>query len=164
MAALAFVAALALGACTADPTGPASPTAAGEAGPSPLPNGVPAELANLAQADVEIGDLELRVAIADTPPVRSRGLMGIDDLGPLDGMLFVFGAPSQSGFYMRNVPAPLDIAFIGADGAVLAVLTMATCPDGQCPTYRSPAPFQWALETPAEGLASVEPGDRFAFR
>jgi uncharacterized membrane protein (UPF0127 family) len=65
---------------------------------------------------------------------------------------------------MKDVPVPLDIAFVGADGSVLAVLTMAVCPADPCPTYRSPGPFLWAIETPEGGLSGVDPGDRFSLR
>ena len=112
----------------------------------------------------EIGELELRVAVADTAASRSRGLMGVADFGAIDGMVFVFDAPTETGFYMKDVPAPLDIAFIAPDGVVLATLTMPVCDEDPCPTYHSPAPFLWALETPAGGLAAIAAGDRFALR
>lgn len=122
---------------------------------------VPSPLAALPVATVRIGELELRVAIAETPATRSRGLMDVDDLGSLEGMVFVFPATTQNGFHMKNVPAPLDIAFIGADGRVIEVQTMATCPAEPCPIYRASSPFLWAVETPAGGLSGVAPGDRF---
>ena len=112
----------------------------------------------------EIGDLELRVAVADTPASRSRGLMDVGDFGGVEGMVFVFDAPTETSFYMKDVLVPLDIAFVGADGTVLEVLTMALCTADPCPTYPSPAPFMWAIETPAGGLAGIAPGDRFALR
>lgn len=113
---------------------------------------------------MEIGDLELRVAVADTPGSRGRGLMGVDDFGAVEGMVFVYDAPSETGFFMKNVPVPLDIAFVGEDGTVLEVLTMAPCAADPCPTYHSPAPFKWAVETPSGALAGIAPGDRFSLR
>jgi uncharacterized membrane protein (UPF0127 family) len=101
------------------------------------------------------------VVVADTPGTRSRGLMGIADLGAVDGMAFVFDAPSETGFYMKNVLVPLDIAFIGADGRVVDVLTMPLCNAEPCPVFRADAPFRWALETPEGRLAGIEAGDSF---
>ena len=90
--------------------------------------------------------------------------MGVDDFGGVEGMVFVFDAPTETGFFMKDVLVPLDIAFVGADGMVLEVLTMGLCAADPCPTYRSPAPFLWAVETPAGGLAGISPGDGFALR
>jgi uncharacterized membrane protein (UPF0127 family) len=156
---LALTAAVAIGGCGAAAT--VAPSGGVVGGPS-LTAGVPAALAALPVAAAHIGDLDLLVAVADTPGTRRRGLMEISDLGGLDGMVFVFDAPTTTGFHMKNVPASLDIAFIDADGLVLDVLTMAACPGDPCPIHRSPAPFLWALEAPAGVLTRIMPGDRFS--
>jgi len=111
---------------------------------------------------VTIGALELDVVVADTPGARSRGLMGIGAFGAIDGMAFVFDAPTETGFHMKDVLAPLDIAFVGADGSVVGVLTMPLCDAEPCPIHHSAAPFQWAVETPQGRLSTVEVGDSFA--
>jgi hypothetical protein len=90
--------------------------------------------------------------------------MGIGAFGGIQGMAFVFDTPTETGFYMKDVLVPLDIAFIGADGSVVDVLTMPLCPAEPCPVFHAGAPFRWALETPAGGLAEIEPGDAFALR
>ena len=128
------------------------------------PDEIPPSLVGLPLAFVEIGDLVLHVAVADTPESRRHGLMGIADFGAVDGMVFVYDTPTETGFYMKDVPVPLDIAFVGADGTVLAVLAMPLCEAEPCPLYHSPAPFRWAIETPSGGLAEIEAGDRFSLR
>lgn len=128
------------------------------------PDEIPPSLIGRALTFAEIGDLELRVAVADTPSSRRRGLTGVDDFGAVQGMVFVFDAPTETSFHMKDVPVPLDIAFIGDDGTVLALLAMPPCAADPCPTYRSPAPFLWAIETPAGGLAGIVPGDAFTLR
>ena len=128
------------------------------------PDEVPPSLFGRPLTFAEIGDMELRVAVADTPGSRRLGLMGVDDFGTVEGMVFVYDAPTDTGFYMKDVLVPLDIAFVGADGAVLEVLTMRLCTDEPCPLYHSPAPFKWAIETPAGVLAGIAPGDRFSLR
>jgi uncharacterized protein len=147
--ALAFV--LAIAACA-----PADPTISGSDEPDTT---VPPILAGLALTTVTIGSQELSVAVADTPDSRSRGLAAIADLGPLDGMLFTFAEPTTTDFVMRGVLIPLDIAFVDAEGRVLAVRTMPLCDTDPCPTYPSPQPFRWAIETPAGGLSGVSEGD-----
>jgi uncharacterized membrane protein (UPF0127 family) len=79
-------------------------------------------------------------------------------------MVFVYDAPTETSFYMKDVLVPLDIAFVDADGTVLEVLTMALCTADPCPTYPSPAPFVWAIETPAGELEGIRFGDRFVLR
>ena len=128
------------------------------------PDEIPPSLIGHPLTVVELGDLELHVAVADTPGARSRGLMGVDDFGAVDGMVFVYDTPTETSFYMKDVLVPLDLAFVGADGRVLEVRTMALCTAEPCPLYRSPAPFMWAVETPAGGLAGVPPGDAFSLR
>ena len=90
--------------------------------------------------------------------------MGVAEFGVVEGMVFVFDAPTETSFYMKDVLVPLDIAFVGADGTVLDVLTMALCTAEPCPLYRSPAPFLWAIEAPAGGLAGIASGDRFTLQ
>ena len=123
---------------------------------------LPSGLVGLPVTQASIGGLELDVVVAATPGARSRGLMDVADLSPIDGMAFVFDAPTETGFYMKDVRIPLDIAFIGPDELVVDVLEMPLCPAEPCPFYHASAPFEWALETPAGGLAGVRPGERFS--
>jgi hypothetical protein len=152
--ALAFAVAFgfALSACA-----PAQPA---ESGPGAVDGTMPPLLDGLELTTVTIGSLELMVAIADTPDARARGLSGTADLGPLDGMLFVYQDPVDTGFFMRGVAMALDIAFVDADGRVLSVLTMPLCPEDPCPIYAPSSPYRWAIETPAGGLSGVATGDR----
>jgi len=60
-------------------------------------------------------------------------------------ILFIFSGPLQGKFHMRNVAAPLDIAFIAADGRVVAVMRMEL----GLRLYGPDEPFQYALEAPA---------------
>jgi uncharacterized protein len=138
---------------------------AGGSSPSGVaPDEVPPGLAGLPLTVAEIGGVELQVVVAEAPGARSRGLMGIDDFGVIDGMAFVFDAPVETGFYMKGVLVPLDIAFVGPDGTVVDVQTMPLCPAEPCPIFHAAAPFQWALETPEGRLDGVEAGDTFSLR
>jgi hypothetical protein len=95
------------------------------------------------------------VAVADDAAERARGLMEVEDLGPLRGMLFVFPEDTTAGFWMKDTPLPLDIAFFAADGSLVAWLSMAPCPGDPCATYRAPRPYRYALEVPAGGFGGV---------
>jgi uncharacterized membrane protein (UPF0127 family) len=113
--------------------------------------GIPAALAGWPIERVRIGDAELTVAIAAD---KQRGMQGVDDLGGLDGLLFDYGTavdPLDHGFWMRDVPIALDIAFFDAAGRLVWATTMPRC-DEACPLVYSPAPFRWALESEAGSL------------
>jgi uncharacterized membrane protein (UPF0127 family) len=111
------------------------------------------------RAEAEVGDQTWLVAVADTPDLRARGLMGVADLGDLDGMLFVWPEDVTSGFWMKNTLIPLDVAFFGADGSLVDVLTMVPCEADPCPSYRPSGAYRWALEAPAGRLAGWGDGD-----
>ncbi len=84
--------------------------------------------------------------------------MGVDELGDLDGMLFVFPQEALSGFWMKGTLIPLDIAFFGDDKALVDVLSMVPCTTEQCPSYVPDGPFSWAVETPAGTLGPLPEG------
>lgn len=63
-----------------------------------------------------VGEKTLRVQVVVNDAEMQRGLMGRKDLGPDDGMVFVYPAPQQMNFWMKNTPTPLDIGFFTPDG------------------------------------------------
>lgn len=94
------------------------------------------------------------VAVADTAVLRAQGLMGVTELVGVDGMVFAYRGVSSGGYWMRDTPMPLSIAWIGLDGEVVATADMEPCLDGgsQCPSYEPGAPYRWAVEVPQGGL------------
>ncbi|MET0728345.1 MAG: DUF192 domain-containing protein [Acidimicrobiales bacterium] len=78
---------------------------------------------------------------------RSRGLMGVTDLQGYSGMTFLYDDDVSNGFYMRNTPTPLSIAWISADGEVVSTEDMEPCGDREdCPTYHPAGPYRTAIE------------------
>ena len=120
----------------------------------------PAGLDGFETSTITVDGRELIVAVAETPNQRSQGLMGVTDLGGLDGMLFVFQADSEGGFWMKNTLIPLDIVFFTADGGFVDALTMVPCVEDPCPTYRPDGSYRYALEALAGDLAFVTPTAR----
>lgn len=120
----------------------------------------PAGLEGFETSTITVDGRGLAVAVAASPSQRSQGLMGVADLGSLDGMLFVFPADSDGGFWMKNTLIPLDIVFFTADGGFVDSLTMAPCTEDPCPTYRPGGSYRYALEAPAGDLAFVTPTSR----
>ena len=105
---------------------------------------------------IDVGGEGLVVAVADDPGERAQGLMGVEQLGDLDGMLFVFSQESLGGFWMKGTLIPLDIAFFNDERAFVDMLSMVPCTADPCPSYVPDGPFSWALETPAGALPSLE--------
>ena len=118
------------------------------------PRRVLAPFAGLTEARLALGERCLRVAIADETTERQQGLRNVTDLGPYDGMLFVYGSDSDAQFTMSSTPLPLDIGWYAADGSPVDRTTMQPCPtgtDASCPLYASSGRYRYALETPAGG-------------
>jgi hypothetical protein len=107
------------------------------------------------------------VWVAATPEQRSRGLMGVTDMGGADGMVFRFEVESTSPFWMRDTPMPLSIAFFDASGLFVSSTDMAPCLDTapeNCPRYPAGGPYTSAIEVPQGGLDAllIGPGSRLA--
>ncbi len=98
--------------------------------------------------------------LAETDAQSARGLMEVVDaeLGGYDGMLFRFAADSNGGFYMRNTPQQLSIAYLDGAGAVVSTAVMDPCEDVDgCRSYPAAGPFRYAVEVPTAvgGVASI---------
>jgi uncharacterized membrane protein (UPF0127 family) len=65
---------------------------------------------------------------------------------PKDGMLFVFPADTEGGFWMKNTLVPLTIAFFDARGKRVRKLSMTPCRQGSCPVYSPGRRYRFALE------------------
>jgi uncharacterized membrane protein (UPF0127 family) len=116
------------------------------------PPSVPDALSGFDLATVRLDDAELLVAVADDSSERRQGLMNLDDLGDLDGMLFVFDGDVSDGFWMKNTLIPLDIAFFTAGGDIVDQMVMAPCTADPCPTYHPGGAYRYALEMPAGAM------------
>jgi hypothetical protein len=84
--------------------------------------------------------------LADDRQDRARGLMGVTDLGGLDGMAFRYDDPDRRTFWMKNTLLPLSIAFVGDDGSVVGSADMTPCQADPCPSYGPDEPFVVAIE------------------
>jgi uncharacterized membrane protein (UPF0127 family) len=107
---------------------------------------------------ITIDDTEYRVAVADSPERRARGLMGVTALGQQEGMLFAFAENVGSGFWMKDTLIPLDIAFFDADGGYVDGFEMVPCTEDPCPSYTPSGSYRYAVEAAAGELSGVGPG------
>src|SRR5713101_5460720 len=98
---------------------------------------------------VEMGakTVALRVKVAET---SEQGAAGFQCSTPQEIqqtlILFDFGQEAYTQFHMQNVPAPLDIAFVKADGNIFSILKMEPSPTA---LYGPMGNFRYALEARA---------------
>jgi uncharacterized membrane protein (UPF0127 family) len=107
---------------------------------------------------IKVGDKVVRMQLAVRPAEMQRGLMERRDLGPDDGMIFVYDKPQQMSFWMRNTPTALDIGFFRVDGVLEEIYPMYPF-DEKTVTSRSDR-LHFALETNQGWFAAngVKPG------
>lgn len=125
---------------------------------------VPQALDGFTFGSVWLDGDELAVGVADTSDLRQHGLMFVENLGDLDGMVFVFEQDRSGGFWMKDTLIPLDIAFFDSAGEFVDGFAMEPCQTADCPSYVPSGAYRYALEM-AEGtmpedvqqLSLVEP-------
>lgn len=118
--------------------------------PEPIETG---DIVGFELVDITLEGEVLLVALADTPDLRSQGLMGVEDMGDIDGMLFAWDELTTGAFWMKDTLIPLDIMFFDADGEQVSATTMTPCEADPCDRYPAEGAYRWALETPAGTLA-----------
>ena len=79
----------------------------------------PAPQMNLPRTTLGIGIHQIQVQVATTPEQQATGLMFRTDMPAHEGMLFVFGTPSQQCFWMKNTLINLTAAFVSDDGTIV---------------------------------------------
>lgn len=81
--------------------------------------------------DVTIAGRTFRLRRAADDASRERGLGGVAELAPDEGMLFVFTDAQVRSFWMKDCTIDIDVAFLDNGGRVVAVQTMrAIAPRG----------------------------------
>ena len=89
----------------------------------------------------------IRVKAADTAERQAGGFQcATPEEIQRNLILFDFGEEIATQFHMRNVPAPLDIAFIKADGRIFSIVRMAP---SATQLYGPMGAFRYALEARA---------------
>lgn len=108
-------------------------------------------------------ELRFTVEIATTPAQQEQGLMYRRSMAPDAGMLFDFGRPQPTTFWMKNTLIPLDMLFIGADGRIVNIHERAV------PMSEAMIPSQGVVRAVIElngGTAArlgIRPGDRVIY-
>ena len=135
-----------------DPDDSAAPTGV-------QPDGFTTVTARITEADG--GVCEVCLWLADSSEERSRGLMGVTDLGDAAGMAFAYDEAVQGRFLMYQTPTPLSIAWFASDGSLVGTADMAPCLDAAydaCPRYQPDQPYDLAIEVFDDGAGDALAG------
>ena len=116
------------------------------------------------RAEVRFPNDHLVVAeIADTPELQQRGYMFRTEVGPGEGMVFLFPAPDIHLFWMKNTLVPLDIIWMDDAKTIIHIqANTPPCKADPCPSYGPMRKASTVLEVRA-GTAAAEglkTGDR----
>lgn len=148
------------------PFGPDTPRALGQT------EGSKAKMTKtvMSKAEVIIGKEVIRVEVADTPSLQSKGLGGRKHLAPNAGMLFVYTEKSRHAFWMREMLIPIDIIWLDNRRVVHIEQNVPPPPPGtpeaKLTTYASSKPANLVLEL-AAGRAKelgLKAGSQVTFR
>ncbi len=97
--------------------------------------------------------------IADTAEERSQGLMFREDLAANEGMLFLYPAAKPVSFWMKNTPLSLDLLFIGGEGRIIHVASMAVPFDTSPISSNGPAKAVLEILGGSAAQLGIKPGD-----
>ena len=71
-----------------------------------------------------MGSEEVTAELALNQEQQMTGLMFRTNMAENDGMLFVFPAPFQASFWMKNCPLPLSAAYIDPNGRIDEIVAL----------------------------------------
>jgi len=107
---------------------------------------------------IKVGDRTVTMQVAASREEMEQGLMYRPSLGADEGMLFIYDAPQQMNFWMRNCDIPLAIGFFDAEG--LLKETREMYPHDEKTVSSHSRALKFALEMNAEwyGRNGLKPG------
>ena len=106
------------------------------------------------------------VLVANSVRASSKGLKHQTTLNRNEGMLFLMPEMStEHRFWMKDTPIPLDIVYLNEQWQVVAHDSMAPCTKDPCVLYKSPEPYQIALEVASGWVKAfgIKIGERVTF-
>lgn len=109
---------------------------------------------------LKIGKETVRAEVVFTPSAMQRGLMFREELGPNEGMLFVYAQPQPVSFWMKNTSLPLSIAYIDAEGVIVEIHRLE--PFNETPVESTSKQIRFALEMTRDWFESrgFKPGTK----
>lgn len=93
--------------------------------------------------DLTAGMYRIQAEVANTDPIRQRGLMFRKEMPENQGMLFVFPMRAEHCMWMKNTLLPLSVAFLDEEGRIINVEEMAPQTENN---HCARQPARYALE------------------
>lgn len=116
-------------------------------------------------SEIRINETSIKIEVADTQLLRTKGLSGRDSLASDSGMLFIFPSESKYRFWMKGMKFPLDMIFIKG-GKVVDIIKNIPPPipgqkDSILTVYEPIVPIDMLLEVNAgfAGSSNIQVGD-----
>ena len=113
---------------------------------------------------VKIAGQNIEVDLATTAPEQEQGLSGRTELGPNEGMLFVFDTPGKYSFWMKDMLFPIDMIWLAPDSRVVYVKKDArpeSYPESFTPDEE--AKYVLEIESGFSDKNNLKVGDRVEF-
>lgn len=95
---------------------------------------------------VHIGNVPIRVEVANTDSARAKGLGGRDSLGATNGMLFIFDKSDYYQIWMKDMKIPIDVIWIDESLTVVDI-TRNLRPETFPQTFEPRSPVRFVIET-----------------
>lgn len=116
--------------------------------------------ADTASVRGDFGTAQFTVQVMDDDTERARGLMFVEQMATMEGMLFVYDRPQPVSFWMRNTLIPLDMVFVDGAGVIQKIHPMAE-PLDETPIFGGDA-IQYVLEINGgmAGRLGLDEGDQ----
>lgn len=106
------------------------------------------------------------VVLAETEEEQQKGLMFRENLGPDEGMLFIFEKEGYHSFWMKNTLIPLDIVWINENREVVYISeNTSPCEEDFCPSVEPDQKAKFVLELKGGTVKKIglEVGDKLEF-
>ncbi|MCK5061180.1 DUF192 domain-containing protein [Candidatus Parcubacteria bacterium] len=104
------------------------------------------ETVHINEPSIKINNTVIAVELAVDPAEQWQGLSDRKNLGPNNGMLFVFPDYQKRTFVMRRMHFPLDIIWIKDDKIVGIAKNLPSENENPDKLYSSPLPINYVLE------------------
>ncbi|MFW2403960.1 MAG: DUF192 domain-containing protein [Gammaproteobacteria bacterium] len=102
----------------------------------------------------------LDIYLADSREQHGQGLMFIDQMDELEGMLFRYSRVGLISMWMKNTHIPLDMLFIRGDGEIAGIARNTTPMSTKTITSPEPVPFVLELNGGMTERWKIETGNR----
>ncbi|MFQ6135862.1 MAG: DUF192 domain-containing protein [Candidatus Hydrothermarchaeales archaeon] len=89
----------------------------------------------------------INVEVANTLGTMRNGLMFREDLGTMEGMIFMFEREDLYAIWMKNMRFSIDVIWLDEDLRIVHIEEDAPpCENGACPSYLPEVPAKYVLE------------------